>query len=36
MDFFRFNEIGEIVEYCDSVQEIPDHSETGNTNVLAE
>jgi len=31
MDFFRFDENGKIVEHWDSMQEIPDKSENGNT-----
>lgn len=31
MDFFRFNDNGKIVEHWDAMQEIPDHSENGNT-----
>lgn len=31
MDFFRFDENGKIVEHWDSVQQIPDKSENGNT-----
>ena len=31
MDFFRFDEKGKIVEHWDSVQQIPDKSENGNT-----
>lgn len=31
MDIFRFDEAGKIVEHWDSMQEIPDSSENGNT-----
>lgn len=31
MDFFRFDENGKIVEHWDSMQEIPEKSENGNT-----
>ncbi|MCU7931224.1 MAG: nuclear transport factor 2 family protein [Candidatus Thiodiazotropha sp. (ex Codakia rugifera)] len=31
MDFFRFDENGKIVEHWDSMQEIPEHTENGNT-----
>ncbi len=31
MDFFRFDENGKIVEHWDSMQEIPEGSENGNT-----
>ena len=31
MDFFRFDEDGRIVEHWDSMQQIPDRSENGNT-----
>jgi predicted SnoaL-like aldol condensation-catalyzing enzyme len=31
MDFFRFDVAGKIVEHWDAMQEIPDHSENGNT-----
>ncbi|MCU7876389.1 MAG: nuclear transport factor 2 family protein [Candidatus Thiodiazotropha sp. (ex Lucinoma borealis)] len=31
MDFFRFNENGKIVEHWDSMQEIPEKTENGNT-----
>ncbi len=31
MDFFRFDENGKIVEHWDSMQQIPDKSENGNT-----
>lgn len=31
MDFFRFDEDGKIVEHWDSIQEIPEKSENGNT-----
>ena len=30
MDFFRFNQDGKIVEYWDSIQQIPDKSANGN------
>jgi predicted SnoaL-like aldol condensation-catalyzing enzyme len=31
MDFFRFDDDGKIVEHWDSIQEIPETSENGNT-----
>ena len=31
MDFFRFDENGKIVEHWDSMQQIPENSEHGNT-----
>ena len=31
MDFFRFDEAGKIVEHWDSMQQIPEKSENGNT-----
>jgi predicted SnoaL-like aldol condensation-catalyzing enzyme len=31
MDFFRFDDMGEIVEHCDSMQEIPTSSANNNT-----
>jgi len=31
MDFFRFDEIGKIVEHWDAMQQIPDFSKNGNT-----
>ncbi|MCU7891560.1 MAG: nuclear transport factor 2 family protein [Candidatus Thiodiazotropha sp. (ex Ustalcina ferruginea)] len=31
MDFFRFDENGKIVEHWDSMQEIPENTENGNT-----
>ena len=31
MDFFRFDENGKIIEHWDSMQEIPENSENGNT-----
>ena len=31
MDFFRFDENGKIIEHWDSMQQIPDKSENGNT-----
>jgi predicted SnoaL-like aldol condensation-catalyzing enzyme len=31
MDFFRFDDNGKIVEHWDSIQEIPEASENGNT-----
>jgi predicted SnoaL-like aldol condensation-catalyzing enzyme len=31
MDFFRFDENGKIVEHWDSIQQIPDASENGNS-----
>ena len=31
MDFFRFDEAGKIVEHWDAMQEIPEHSNNGNT-----
>ena len=31
MDFFRFDENGKIVEHWDSMQQIPDATENGNT-----
>lgn len=31
MDFFRFDENGKIVEHWDSMQQIPEKSENGNT-----
>lgn len=31
MDFFRFDENGKIVEHWDSMQQIPEFSENGNT-----
>ena len=31
MDFFRFDEKGKIVEHWDSMQQIPESSENGNT-----
>jgi predicted SnoaL-like aldol condensation-catalyzing enzyme len=31
MDFFRFDENGKIVEHWDSMQQIPEESENGNT-----
>ena len=31
MDFFRFDEDGKIVEHWDAMQEIPGHTENGNT-----
>ncbi|MCU7871514.1 MAG: nuclear transport factor 2 family protein [Candidatus Thiodiazotropha sp. (ex Lucinoma borealis)] len=31
MDFFRFDENGKIVEHWDSMQEIPEKTENGNT-----
>lgn len=31
MDFFRFDGNGKIVEHWDSIQEIPERSENGNT-----
>ena len=31
MDFFRFDENGKIIEHWDSMQEIPQESENGNT-----
>lgn len=31
MDFFRFDDIGKIVEHWDAIQEIPESSENGNT-----
>ena len=31
MDFFRFDDIGKIVEHWDAMQEIPESSENGNT-----
>lgn len=31
MDFFRFDENGKIVEHWDSIQEIPEKSDNGNT-----
>lgn len=31
MDFFRFDDAGKIIEHWDSMQEIPDKSENGNT-----
>lgn len=31
MDFFRFDDSGKIVEHWDSIQEVPDTTENGNT-----
>ena len=31
MDFFRFDSNAKIVEHWDAMQEIPDHTENGNT-----
>lgn len=31
MDFFRFDENGKIIEHWDSIQQIPEKSENGNT-----
>ena len=31
MDFFRFDQLGKIVEHCDSMQQIPKTSANGNT-----
>ncbi len=31
MDFFRFDEEGKIVEHWDAIQQVPGHSENGNT-----
>ena len=31
MDFFRFDEIGKIAEHWDSMQQIPEFTENGNT-----
>ncbi len=31
MDFFRFDDNGKIVEHWDSIQEVPEKSENGNT-----
>lgn len=31
MDFFRFDRKGKIIEHWDAMQEIPPHSENGNT-----
>ena len=31
MDFFRFDELGKIVEHWDSIQQIPKSSANGNT-----
>ena len=31
MDFFRFNSHGKIVEHWDSIQQVPETSENGNT-----
>jgi len=31
MDFFRFDDIGKIVEHWDSIQEIPETTKNGNT-----
>jgi predicted SnoaL-like aldol condensation-catalyzing enzyme len=31
MDFFRFDDNGKIVEHWDAMQQIPEHSENGNT-----
>ena len=30
MDFFRFDEVGKIIEHWDSIQQIPEESENGN------
>lgn len=31
MDFFRFDEVGKIVEHWDSIQEVPNASKNGNS-----
>lgn len=31
MDFFRFDDNGKIIEHWDAMQEIPEHSNNGNT-----
>jgi len=33
MDFFRFDEIGRIVERWDAMQQIPEETKNGNTSI---